>query len=141
MRKLLLTLLFCAILSLSAAGQAGEASVARPAALPGTVAIDYTLIEDGSIWSHAYKIDKFDPGSGKFSGAGHFIPDPSYTETITGAVVGNFVTFHILYTGTNANYQVDAMGMLDDTGHLRGVAVSVGQSFTWGGTLDHTPDS
>lgn len=134
MRKLIGATALLALMMVAFAGAAEPGNAApRPTALAGNIAIDYHLL-GGDTWSHLYTIDRFDPATGAFSGTGHYIPDPSYTEIITGTLQGNVVTFHILYTGTNANYTVDAMGTVDACGQLAGIAASPGQGFTWTGT-------
>ena len=69
---------------------------------------------------------------GDFEGYGHYVPDPGYTWTVTGNVVGDSVSFHILYTGKNAGYYVDAVGTIASDGTISGSWTSnVGQSGTW----------
>ena len=131
MRKFIVPAVCCILASTTFAHTPCRAP-ARPPALAGDIAIDYNLL-GGGVWHHIYTIESFDPSTGAFSGTGHIIPDPSFTEIITGTVRGNQVTFHILYTGANPNYTVDAMGTIDDNGHLSGLAVSPGQGFTWTG--------
>lgn len=131
MRKFLLSAVCLTLTSMLCAGASDPyAALARPPVLVGDIAIDYTLL-GGGVWSHLYTIQTFDAATGAFSGFGHYIPDASYTEIITGSVTGNTVSFHVLYTGTNANYTVDAMGTIDPNGQLTGIAISPGQSFTW----------
>ena len=73
--------------------------------------------------------------TGAFSGTGYYTEDPTYTWTVTGQVTGDTVAMHILYTGTNAGYYVDAVGTIDSSGHLSGTATdSIGQPFTWNAT-------
>lgn len=103
----------------------------RSLALAGSYAIDYTLLADGSIWSHRYTIDSMDLATGEFSGIGHGVPDASYVEILTGRLVGNDISFHIFYIGTNAGYFADAVGKIDQYGHLSGTATSPGQSLTF----------
>lgn len=68
---------------------------------------------------------------GSFQGTGYYVPDPSYTWTVTGTVTGSNVSFHILYTGTNAGYYVDAVGNIDATGNMNGTWSNPSQSGTW----------
>jgi hypothetical protein len=96
----------------------------------GDYTIDYTLTNDGT-YSHVYTIDTVNRFTGDFSGTGHYVPDPSYTEVITGKVTGSNIVFHVLYTGSNAGYTVDATGTIADDGTLSGTATGPGQTFTW----------
>jgi len=98
--------------------------------LKGSYTIDYTLT-GGGIYTHTYTIDKMDKKTGEFSGTGVYNVDPSYTETITGKITGSDIVFHIVYTGTNAGYTVDAIGKIDNDGNLTGTATGPGQTFTW----------
>jgi hypothetical protein len=109
----------------------------RAGTLSGDIAIDYTLLADGSLWKHVYTIDTMNPTTGEFSGTGHYVPDACYVEIITGRLVGAEITFHILYVGSNSGYTVDAVGTLDDNGQLSGTAASPGQAFTWTGSRAH----
>lgn len=61
-----------------------------------------------------------DPG--EFSGTGTYVPDTSYTWTVTGHLDGSKLDFHILYTGTDAGYWVDAVGTVAANGTLSGTA-------------------
>lgn len=98
--------------------------------LKGDYTIDYTLT-GGSVYSHVYTIDTMNKFTGEFSGTGHYVPDASYTETITGKLVGTNITFHVLYTGSNAGYAVDVTGTVNNNGQLSGTATGPGQTFTW----------
>lgn len=99
--------------------------------LKGDYTIDYTLTGGGGVYSHVYTIDNMNKFTGEFSGTGHYLADASYTETITGKLVGTAITFHVVYTSTNAGYAVDATGTVDSTGQLSGTATGPGQTFTW----------
>ena len=72
-----------------------------------------------------------------FEGYGHYVSDPSYTWTVTGNVVGDTVNFHILYTGTNAGYYVDAVGTIADDGTMSGTWSNPTQSGTWSSKAGH----
>ena len=72
-----------------------------------------------------------------FEGFGIFVPDTLYTWTVTGTVAGNAVSFHILYTGTNAGYYVDAVGTIADDGTMSGTWSNPSQSGTWSSTAGH----
>jgi hypothetical protein len=98
--------------------------------IKGEYTIDYTLT-GGGVYSHVYNIDTVNKFTGDFSGTGHYVPDASYTEIITGKVTGSNLVFHVLYTGSNAGYTVDAVGTIADDGSLSGTATGPGQSFTW----------
>jgi len=78
-----------------------------------------------------------DPG--KFSGSGSYDLDPSYTWTVTGTLSGSDLAFHILYTGTNAGYTIDALGTVAADGTLSGTATGPGQTFTWVSTDQAKP--
>jgi hypothetical protein len=77
----------------------------------GTYAL--TTAVDGSPYSHTMIIDTvtvISPTNVTFSGTGFFNADHAYTWTVTGSIVNGTVSFHILYTGTNAGYFFDATG-------------------------------
>jgi len=71
---------------------------------------------------------------GAFEGYGHYVPDPDYTWAVTGNVVGDIVSFHILYTGKNAGYYVDAVGTIATDGTMSGTWSNPAQSGTWSST-------
>lgn len=62
------------------------------------------------------------PDATLFSGTGAYNPDPSYTWTVKGAVHRNAISFSILYTGTNAGYQVSGHGLIAPDGSVSGTA-------------------
>jgi len=78
---------------------------------------------------------------GSFSGTGIYEPDHSYTWNVTGTVSGDSINFHILYTGSNAGYTVDATGTIAPDGTMSGNWTSnAGQSGTWIGAGTATPN-
>lgn len=77
----------------------------------GTYALTTAL--GGSPYYHTMVIDTvtvISPLNVTFSGTGYYDADTSYTWTVTGAIVSGTVSFHIVYTGTNAGYFFDATG-------------------------------
>ncbi len=60
--------------------------------------------------------------STRFSGTGTYNTDSSYTWTVTGTVSWNAVSFSIVYTGTNAGYQVSGHGLIAPDGSVSGTA-------------------
>ena len=67
-----------------------------------------------------------------FSGTGYYNPNPAYTENIDGTITDSDIEFHVLYTGINAGYTVDAEGVINPDGSLTGIAESsTGQTFTF----------
>lgn len=78
----------------------------------GTYAL--TTAVAGAPYSHTMIIDMVkvvSPTNVTFSGTGFYIADPSISWTVTGSIVDGVVSFHILYTGTNAGYTFDATGL------------------------------
>lgn len=98
--------------------------------LSGAYTIDFQL--GGGHYIHTMNVSSFDTSTGNFSGTGFYNPNNSYTWNVTGDINGNDMTFHILYTGTNAGYTVDATGTIANDGTMSGTAVSnSSQNFTW----------
>jgi hypothetical protein len=111
--------------------------------LVGTYTINFHVVDDGN-YPHSMMINKMDLNTGDFSGTGNYNVNPSYTWTVTGNLTGSNVTFHILYTGSNAGYYVDATGTVAADGTMSGTAASgSGQQFTWtttnGKAMTHWP--
>jgi len=103
--------------------------------ITGTWAMDFVL---GGDYFHTMTVTlgDFNTFTGAFSGTGFYNPDHSYTWDITGTVSGDDITFHILYTGTNAGYAVDATGTIASDGLSMGGddATGPGQVFdSWNG--------
>lgn len=93
----------------------------------------YTVTFDfGTPYVHTMTIDTvklFSPTKSTFSGTGFFNTDPSYTWTMTGSIIKGVLSFHIVYTGANAGYTVDAVG---SAATMSGSATtSDAQSATW----------
>ena len=93
---------------------------------------DWTLdfIYGGSPYIHDMTVTLQQLG-GSFQGTGSYVTDPSYTWTVTGTITGSSVSFHILYTGTNAGYYIDAVGTIDSDGDMSGNWNNASQSGTW----------
>ncbi len=72
--------------------------------------------------------------AGSFEGYGHYVLDPGYTWTVTGAVSGSNVAFHLVYTGKNAGYFVDAVGTIAFDGTMSGTWNNPSQSGSWSST-------
>jgi len=88
----------------------------------------------GDSYPHTMNITSYDSETGNFTGTGVFDNDNSYTWNVTGNINGSDVTMHILYTGTNAGYYVDATGTLSSDGTLiSGNWLNLSQSGTWTG--------
>jgi len=78
----------------------------------GTYAL--TTAVAGTSYYHTMIIDTvrvISPTNVTFSGTGFYNADHAYTWTVTGSIVNRVVSFHILYTGTNAGYFFDATGL------------------------------
>ncbi len=113
---------------------------------PGEISVPYTISFtctggtcDGT-YAHSMTVDSFNQNTGSFTATGSYIPDPTYTWTANGTTTVNSdatgaITFHAIYTGSNAGYTIDAIGTIANDGTLSGTAVSsAGQTFTW--TMD-----
>jgi len=88
----------------------------------GTYPLNVTF---GGIYPHVMTIDTIipqSPTSTVFSGTGYYVPDPSYTWTVTGSVVDSNISFDILYTGTAAGYMFHAVGTIAPDGSMSGTA-------------------
>jgi len=99
----------------------------------GTYYLDVTF---GGLYRHVMTIDAIVPQSPTntvFSGTGYYVPDPSYTWTVTGSVNGSLISFDILYTGAAAGYVFHAVGTIAPDGSMSGTATdSAGQApLTW----------
>jgi hypothetical protein len=118
------------------AGRAQSASAAVPWNPIGSYTIAFTCTSSCSgVYSHTMDITSYDSGTGAFSGVGHYNADTSYTWNLTGVLTGSSLTFHIVYTGSNAGYTLDGTGTVATDGSLSGTASSnSGQTFTWATT-------
>jgi len=103
--------------------------------ITGTWALNFNL-DVGGLYQHTMTVTSFNRWTGDFVGTGFYNADPAYTWTVTGTVTSSTVSFHILYTGTNAGYTVDATGELDVTGTsmTSGTWTGPGQTGVWTGT-------
>jgi len=71
---------------------------------------------------------------GSFTGTGFYNADPSIKWNVTGTYdwPTRKVSFHIVYTGTDAGYTSDGFGGINDDGTMLGTATSSqGQTATW----------
>lgn len=106
--------------------------------LPKGTAIPLDFNLGGSDYNHTLIVDSIQPtglGSFTFTGHGSYDADQSYTWNATGSVVGTTLTLHLVYTGANAGYTVDASAAINPDGTLTGTATSnQGQSFTLSGS-------
>lgn len=132
MKKIISSLMAVSLL-LAVAGvvSAKVVRVAGPWDLTGECEIAYTgtNIAPGP-YVHTYDIAAIDLSTGDFSGTGFYNPNHLYTEDITGNVTGSTIEFHVMYTGINAGYYVNAEGVITDDGYLEGSATSsAGQTF------------
>ena len=95
----------------------------------------YVYHYGGKDYVHTMTIDNFNKDTGEFSGTGFYNPDHSYTWDITGTVVGNTISYHIDYTGSNPTYYVDGTGTISADGlTMSGDATAPGQVATWTAT-------
>ena len=99
--------------------------------ITGTWNLDFNF--GGGHYLHTMTVTTFNSTTGAFSGTGVY-SDPSYTWTVTGIVSGYDVTYHIVYTGTNAGYTVDVTGTIASGGtSMSGTWGNASQSGTWTG--------
>jgi len=115
-----------------------------PVMQPGD-SLSFQLNGTGTPYGHTLDITSLtakSPTSVQFKGSGTYNTDKSYTWTIQGLVYKDHgvakVHFHILYTGTNAGYTVDAHGTIAADGSATGTALGNGgspavhnQTLTW----------
>jgi hypothetical protein len=98
----------------------------------GAYTIDFTCTTGcGGTYSHHMDITSYHHNNGNFSGTGYYLADNSYTWNVTGNLTGSNINFHVLYTGSNPGYTLDATGTVANTGTLSGTATGPGQTFTW----------
>lgn len=107
--------------------------------LPKGTDIPLSFNLDGTPYDHILTVDSIQPtglASFTFTGHGAWHDDSSYKWTATGSVTGEALTMHLVYTGNNPGYSVDASATIDPaTGTLTGSASSsAGQSFTLTGS-------
>jgi hypothetical protein len=95
----------------------------------------YVGIYGGNPYPHTMIIDTEDLTTGAITGHGHYNPDLSYTWILTGTVSGDDISFHIVYTGSNPGYYVDATGVIASSGSsMAGTWSNNYQSGTWSAT-------
>ncbi|HSX46171.1 MAG TPA: hypothetical protein VLG27_04195, partial [Candidatus Saccharimonadia bacterium] len=99
----------------------------------GSYTVDFTCTSGcAGTYEHSMDITHFNSSNGNLSGTGHYNADPSITWDLTGSLTDSNVTLHILYTGSNAGYTVDATGTVANDGTMSGTASSnASQAFTW----------
>lgn len=90
----------------------------------------------GLYYPHTMTIDSIYPTSNTsytFTGSGSFDPDNAYTWTVAGSVSGTTVSLHIVYTGAEAGYHLDATGTIQQDGSVIGTSFSdsLGRTLTW----------
>jgi hypothetical protein len=90
----------------------------------------------GAYYPHTMSVESIYPTSNTsytFTGSGYFDPNQAYTWTVTGSVVGTTVTLHIVYTGAEAGYYLDATGTIQPDGSVLGTSFSdsLGRTLTW----------
>jgi len=92
--------------------------------ITGTWALTFNI---GDNYYHTMFVNVFNQGDGTFSGTGYWNGDQAnYPWTVAGTVIGDGITFHILYGGTgNPGYTVDASGTIASNG--------LSMSGTWNG--------
>jgi hypothetical protein len=113
---------------------AGTVTSARPKYVL-TGVWSFNFIVGGASYPHIMMINSFNPCTGAFSGTGYYAADPTYTWTVTGTESGNTIKFHILYTGTNPGYTVDATGTITSSTTMSGSATDSGSApSTWTAT-------
>jgi hypothetical protein len=95
------------------------------------VEIDFGL---GGNYPHHMTVASIQPtglGSFTFTAHGSYDPDQSYTWDATGSVSDTALSLHLVYTGSNAGYSVDASGTIAGDGSVSGSATSsAGQNLT-----------
>ena len=83
------------------------------------------LLTFAGTYAHSMTVTTVTPlstHSSLFSGTGTFNADSTYTWTVKGTVNWNSIWFSILYTGTNAGYQVSGHGWIAANGSVSGTA-------------------
>lgn len=90
----------------------------------------------GGNYQHTLIIDSYDYDSGNFTGTGFYNSNMSYTWLATGNISGANITLHIVYTGINAGYTVNATGILSPSETITGNWSGPGQVGVWSGNGD-----
>ena len=89
----------------------------------------------GGDYDHSMTVDLQNMHTGVFSGTGYYITNSSYTWDIQGTskVVGNTITLDLIYTGSNPDYTIHAVGTIDDDGNIVNgdCSTSANQKGTW----------
>lgn len=85
-------------------------------------------------YPHAMNVASENLTNGDFAGYGNYIPDTSYTWSMTGNTSGDSLTFTIVYTATAAGSTYTLVGTIDENGAMSGTASGMGQTFTWSAT-------
>jgi hypothetical protein len=67
---------------------------------------------------------------GTFDGTGSYDSNSSYTWDIDGSIVGNSITFHLVYTGSNAGYTLNGNGTIALDGSVSGTTDGNCQTFS-----------
>jgi hypothetical protein len=133
MKKIFVNFVIIAVLVASLAVALPTGATALPNwDITGTWNLDFSL--GAGDYLHTMTVTIFNQTNGVFSGTGVYNPDPSYTWTVTGTVSGDDITFHVVYTGTNAGYTSDATGVITSTTSMGGTWSDInGASGTWTG--------
>jgi len=102
--------------------------------LLGPYSIAYTCTSGCSgVYTHTMNISSMNMVTGDFTGTGFYDANSLYTWGVTGTVSGNDITYHVVYTGINLSYTIDATGVITSATSMNGTATGPGQSFTWTG--------
>lgn len=93
----------------------------------------WNLIFDvgGTPYAHTMNVTSFNTTTGEFMANGFYNADPLFTWDATGTVSADSITYHVVYTGTNAGYSFDASGTIAADGLSM---AGVWDSGTWTGT-------
>jgi hypothetical protein len=92
-------------------------------------AIDFTC--GGETYAHTLDTVA-QAADGSFSGAGYYEANAGYTWDIVGEVIGDNVTFALVYTGIGSGYTLNGMGTIATDGSIVGTVDGNCQNFAMG---------
>lgn len=97
----------------------------------GTWTIDFLI--GGGHWVHTMIVTSQNMYDGTFTGHGYYNADTGYTWDIQpgATVIGNGITFDLIYTGSNPGYALHCTALIDSNGHFVNGVCSGSSTGTW----------
>lgn len=84
----------------------------------------------GGTYNHTLNAVTNDPSDGSFVGNGTYDPNILYTWGINGDISENDITFTLVYTGINAGYTLNGIGVIAADGSISGTTDGNCQTFS-----------